>query len=351
MNSTTQLFGLLPPCDSPPRRGHARPVGRAVCAASLVAVLTLASQAQAQAQGTGQLFISSEKDNSLVVVDVAKAEVTGTIALCKRPRHMQFTPDRKRLMVACSDDHRIVVMDVASRKIIDRLDVGENPETFDLSPDGRMLYASNEEDALLTAFDLVARKKAFEVKVGAEPEGVKVSADGKTVYVASEVASLVHVVDVATRKVVKNIKVGKRPRRFLLTSGGELWVSNELDASVSIISIRDHTVQGQIDFKPPGMRAEDVTPVGMALSPDGKTAYVGLGRANHVAAVDVATRKVNGYALVGKRAWGVTVARDGKTLYVVNGMSDDMSLVDVGKLKSFKTVKAGRVPYMAVIDD
>jgi YVTN family beta-propeller protein len=80
------------------------------------------------------------------------------------------------------------------------------------------------------------------VKVGGEPEGVKVSADGKLVYVTSEVASMVHVIDVATRKVVKNVPVGKRPRRFLL-AGGELWVSNELDGSVSIIRTGDHTVQ------------------------------------------------------------------------------------------------------------
>ena len=174
---------------------------------------------------------------------------------------------------------------------------------FDLSPDGRMLYVSNEEDSALTAFDLSTRKKAFEVKVGGEPEGVKVSADGKLVYVTSEVTSLVHVVDVATRKIVKNIPVGKKPRRFLL-AGGELWVTSEVDGTVSIIRTADHTVQGHISFKPQGMRPEDVTPVGMALSPDGRTAYVGLGRANHVAVVDVASRQVKGYVLVGKRAWG-----------------------------------------------
>ena len=313
--------------------------------------LGLSLAGMAQAKDTGQLFISSEKDNGLVVVDAAKAEVTGAIPLCKRPRHMQFTPDRLRLMVACSDDHKIVVMDIASKKIVEQINVGEDPETFDLSPDGRMLYASNEEDALLTAYDLVENKKAFEVKVGGEPEGVKVSADGKTVYVASEVASLVHVIDVATRKVIKNIQVGKRPRRFLLTSTGELWVSSELGASVSIIRTSDHTVQGKIDFKPPGMRAEDITPVGMALSPDGKTAYVGLGKANHVAAVDVATKTVRDYVVVGKRAWGLGLSRNGQTLYVLNGLSDDMTIVDTAKFKAVKTLKAGRVPYGVVIDD
>jgi YVTN family beta-propeller protein len=155
---------------------------------------------------------------------------------------------------------------------------------------------------------------------------------------------------VAKRAVVKNIAVGKRPRRFLLTPT-ELWVTNELDASVSIIRTSDHTVQGRIAFLPPGMRSEDVSPVGMALSADGRTAYVALGRANHVAVVDVPTRQVKSYVLVGKRPWGVTLSRDGSRLYVANGQSDDLTIVDTGSLKAIRSVPVGRLPYMAVVDE
>ena len=302
------------------------------------------------AAGSGHVFVSSEKDNAMAIIDAGKAQVTGAAALCKRPRHMQLTPDRKRLLVACSDDHKVLVWDIAAGKAVDSLDVGEDPEMFDLSPDGRMLYVSNEEDSALTAFDLATRKKAFEVKVGGEPEGVRASPDGKRVYVTSEVASIVHVIDVPSRKVVRNIAVGKRPRRLLLV-GGELWVSCELDASVSIIRTSDQTVQGRIAFLPQGMRSEDVTPVGMALAPDGKTAYVGLGRANHVAVVDVASHQVKDYVLVGRRAWGLALSRDGQRLYVANGLSDDMTIVDTATRKGIKTLKVGRVPHTVVVDD
>ena len=304
----------------------------------------------AAARDSGKVFVSSEKDNAMTVLDAARMEVLGAQALCRRPRHMQLTPDRARLLVACSDDHRVLVWDIATGKVLARHDVGEDPEMFDLGPDGRMLYVSNEEDSALTAFDLQAGRKAWDVAVGGEPEGVKVGADGKLVYVTSEVASVVHVVDVASRKVTRTIPVGKRPRRFLL-AGGELWVSNELDGSVSIIRTGDHTVQGRIAFRPPGMRDEDVTPVGMALSPDGRTAWVGLGRANHVAVVDVPSRQVKAYVLVGKRAWGLAVSRDGKRVYVANGLSDDMTLIDAASLKATKTVRVGRVPHTVVIDD
>ena len=53
----------------------------------------------------------------------------------------------------------------------------------------------------------------------------------------------------ASGRIVKNIGVGKRPRRFALSPDGEeLWVSNELDASVSVISTRDLAVTHTVRF-------------------------------------------------------------------------------------------------------
>jgi YVTN family beta-propeller protein len=67
--------------------------------------------------------------------------------------------------------------------------------------------------------------------------------------------------------------------------------------------------------------------------------------------VDVATRKVRDYVLVGSRAWGATLNRDESMLVVVNGLSDDISLVDTKTNKVLRSVAVGRVPHTAVIDD
>jgi YVTN family beta-propeller protein len=87
----------------------------------------------------------------------------------------------------------------------------------------------------------------------------------------------------------------------------------------------------------------------MLMSQDGKTAWVGLGKANHVAEIDVATHKVNRTVLVGKRAWGLGMNADGSRLYVANGLSDDLSIVDTAAGKALKTVPAGRVPHSVLV--
>jgi YVTN family beta-propeller protein len=89
--------------------------------------------------------------------------------------------------------------------------------------------------------------------------------------------------------------------------------------------------------------------VGIAMTRDGKRAFVALGRANQVAFVDVASRRTTDLVLVGKRAWNVSLDKAEARLLVVNGLSDDLTVVDVATAKALKTIAVGRVPYMAAV--
>ncbi|TXH69627.1 MAG: hypothetical protein E6Q83_09425 [Thiothrix sp.] len=363
--------------------------------ASLLSACTL----PVYAKGTGYLFISSEKDNNITVLDGKTYEVVKRIGTEARPRHLQFNADKTQIYAAAGDGNAIDVIDVAKLELVDRIGEIDDPELFDLSADGKTMYISLEEDGALGILNLdeyfakregkpdlkvaeaapegdsseaeddaadnaeeddsSSKKKEDDalpgmttVEVGEEPEGILVSPDGKTAYVTSEVANTVHVVDTASKEIKANIVVGNRPRRFALTPDQkELWVSNELSGSVSIIDPATHKLTETINFLPPSFRSEDVTPVGITLSKDGKTAVVALGRANHVAFVDVPSRKVTDYVLVGKRAWNTTLNKDDSLLFVVNGLSDDISIIDMKSRKVLKSVPIARVPHTVLVDD
>ena len=159
-------------------------------------------------------------------------------------------------------------------------------------------------------------------------------------------------IDVEAQQVIADILVDTRPRRFALTPDEtQLWVSAELAGVINIIDVASLKVIGDVAFLPAGFRKEQVTPVDVLITRDGSRAYVALGRANHIAVVDVATRKVIDYLLVGRRAWGLALTRDEKTLYVANGLSDDISIIDVARMKVIKSVPVGAVPYGILIDD
>lgn len=315
----------------------------------LVGALPALAQVARPGVVANRVYVSSEKDNSIYVFDTQGTRV-GTIAVCKRPRHMMFSPDRRQIYVSCGDSNQLGVVNAAESRMTDTMALGDSPEIFDLSPDGKTAYVSIEDENVMAAYDLQSKSKVFEVKTGGEPEGILVMPDGKRAYVTSEVANVVHLVDLVGRKVIKNIRVGNRPRRFVLADGGkELWVTNELGSSVTVVGTEDHAIKHTLEFRLKGMRASDITPVGMVLSPDGKTVWVGLGKANHVAEVDRATRQVRNTVLVGKRAWGLTLHPDGKTLYVANGQSDDLTLVDTATARAIRTVPVGRVPHTVLV--
>ncbi|VWX63762.1 PQQ-dependent catabolism-associated beta-propeller protein [Burkholderiales bacterium 8X] len=319
---------------------------------SLALVLVLAAVSMpgsTVAQSRGTAYVTSEKDAAVTLIDLASLSVKGTVATCKRGRHIQRTRDGL-VMLACSESNQADRIDPASNRSVGRIPLGQEPEAFDLSPDGKTLYVSNEDEGTVAFLDASSGRELRSVRVGQEPEGVKVSGDGKTLYVTSEVAGLVHVIDVEAGKVIKNVKVGQRPRRMALTPNGqELWVTNELDASISIVSTAGHAVVATVRFQVKGVRPQDITPVGIQISRDGSRAFVALGRANHVAFVDVATRKQTGLVLVGRRAWNLALDQAESRLYVVNGLSDDVTVVDVAAAKAIKSIPVGRVPYGLVV--
>ena len=303
------------------------------------------------AKDTGLIFVSLERGNQVVVLNPDLTEHK-RIETSRRPRDMHFNAAHDKLYVACGDDDSIDVIDMATLEVIDSIPTGPSPEVFTFSPDETKIYVSNEEDSTMEIIDIATKTVTARVPTGAEPEGVINGVDGKTVFVTSEVADMVHVVDKATARVTKNIVVGTRPRRFVVTpDGAELWVSDELSSEVHVINLATLEVSEVLSFLPPGFRAEDVTPVGMAITKDGSKVIVSLGRANHIVFVDTKSREVLGYTLVGSRAWDVDLSRDEATAYVANGLSDDITVIDMATMKAVQSVPVGRTPHSIRVDD
>ena len=321
------------------------------CAATLALGLTVVSTAQAA--GTGYLFVSNERSNNILVFDPAQDyALVKDIKTSRRPRDMHFNQSRSLLYVACGEDDVIDVIDVATLEVVDHIPTARSPEMFVFNKDETELFVSNEENSTVQIISIGDKIIVNEVPTGAEPEGVILSEDEKTLYATSEVSDMVHVIDTATGAVTDNIIVGTRPRRFILTKDGkELWVSDELSGEVSIIDRATNQVIDTLTFLPPGFRPVDVTPVGMTINDAGDTVYVGLGRANHIAYVNVADHNIEGYTLVGSRAWEAKMSADQKFLYVANGLSDDVSIIDLATRKNIRTISAGRIPHTVLVDD
>ena len=227
------------------------------------------------------------------MIDTDSWKVTKTVDVGRRPRGIIMNPDGKELYICASDDDIIQVFDPKTMQQLRTLPSGPDPETFTISPDGKTLYVSNEDDNMVTMIDIAANKQLAQVPVGVEPEGEGISPDGKTLVNTSETTNMASFIDTASQKIVANVLVDSRPRIAMFSpSGDRLWVSSEVGGTVAVIDVKTHQILHKMDFSIPGVNKDAIQPVGIRITPDGKTAFIALGPANHVAVVDAATFKV-----------------------------------------------------------
>jgi YVTN family beta-propeller protein len=338
------------------------------CSAALaLAMLYVAAPAAGAATAAGRaerLYVSDETGGNVVIVDPQSASVVARIAVGKRPRGIQVSPDHKRVYVALSGspiagpnvdesklpppDRRfdgIGVVDLVSRKLINTYPSGIDPETFALSHDGKLLYVSNEDSGQLSAVDLVKGKVIATIAVGSEPEGVAVSADDRIVYVTCETSNNIYVVDAHDMKVVAQIPTQKRPRAIYLSERAHRgYGTDEFGAALTVFSTEDYKVEKTISLGDP----KQVRPMGIA-SVDGRLLYVTTGRFGALLEVDPESGTiVRTVEKVGARPWGVALSRDGSKAYTANGPSGDVSIIDVKSGRIEGKIAVGGSPWGVV---
>ena len=315
-------------------------------------------------QGAYAVYITNERSGDLTVIDPATMSGVATIALGKRPRGIRSSPDGSQLYIALSGSpisppgvdvstlpppdraaDGIGVVETASLTLKTILKGPSDPEQTSVSRDGRRLYIANEDVGKATVLDIQSGESIAEFEVGGEPEGVTTSPDGRFVYVTSEEDNLVSVIDTASHQLVKRIPVGARPRDTAFSpDSSRAYVSGENDASVSVVDTSSHTVIQTIR-----LTGENVRPMGVAVSPDGRRIFVTTGRGRTVVGIDAGTYEPIGSVEVGVRPWGIAINPDGSRLYTANGPSNDVSVVDTRTLRVLRRISVGQSPWGVAI--
>ncbi len=93
-----------------------------------------------------------------------------------------------------------------------------------------------------------------------------------------------------------------------------------------------------------------LSPIEMALSPDGRLLYVVCQASDELRVVDIQSGKVVSAVPVGHVPRGIVLSRDGRQIYVTNAWSDTLSVIDAISLKVARTLPTGFEPTGIVSD-
>ena len=106
--------------------------------------------------------------------------------------------------------------------------------------------------------------------------------------------------------------------------GKHAYVANQLSGSVSVIDTVTNTVVATIPF----VGFPTPSPMGVAITPDGKYAYVTKGNPDTVSVIATATNEVVATIPVGVGTYGVAVTSpDGKYAYVTSLFDNTVSVI------------------------
>ncbi len=268
----------------------------------------------------------------------------------RSPIALAVSSDGKRILVANQTAGSVSLIDTAQSKVIREQPTGDRPISVALSRDGRTGVVAHWFGSDLAVLDLTDDQLQIKarIEVGPEPRGVVLMPDGSTAFVSIGVANEVVRVDLATRKVTGRVAVGREPRGIALTPDqSKLVVGNSRGQSISVIDLTRFAVDRTLPMQADNLRQ-------VAVSPDGKTAYVAAmnnrGRATTVNNIDlgwVLGQRIERVRIDGSEpvenltldprgdaagdAHGLAIGDGGKLLAVSNGGTHDIMLFRDGK--------------------
>jgi len=246
--------------------------------------------------------VANPGSKDITIIDGQTRKIVGKVPVGTGGVAVALSTDGQYAYAADWFERAVAVVDLKSRAIVRRIAVGNIPAGLAVSRDGHNLYVSNRDDNTLSEIDLKTFAVTRTVAVGKHPFGIHLSADGTRLYSANVESNDMSVVDLATFARVKTVRVGDRPYA-VGEAQGRLFVTNQYDASVSVVEAKDLT--------PAGVVKVGEYPEGISTHPDGQHVYVANWMGNSVSVIDAAALKVVNTIPTGdgSRAFGEFIAR------------------------------------------
>jgi YVTN family beta-propeller protein len=292
----------------------------------------------------------------------------------------------------CSVSGSVSAIDTTNNQVVATVEVGPGPHGMAITSNGKKAYVANygtfptklgqarclsdtvsvlrldtrrldagSDDKAAHALKVVAT-----VTVGPGPLSVAITPDDEEVYVTNfgrdpslfpggVPGNTVSVIQTKSNEVVATIPVGNLAAGVAITPDGKhAYVTNRGDNAVSVIDTATHTVVATVPVQ--------VQPANVVFTPDGRRAYVTNFGSNTVSVIDTATHTVvpvpDGEAIkVGVVPIGVAVTPDGGRVYVVNVNFSpvppfppgEVSVIDTATNTVVKTVAVGPGPRAVAI--
>src|SRR5262249_39152949 len=144
------------------------------------------------------VYVSSEGDSKVSVIDTDTDTVTATIEVGTAPHGMAITADGAQVLVAVSGADTLAIIDTATNEVVANV-AAPKPHNVAITPDGKLAYvaAQKEGEMGLEIVNLADDTVQNTIPLEHPPRALNFSPDGKWLYFTLGDVDSVQVLDVA----------------------------------------------------------------------------------------------------------------------------------------------------------
>ncbi len=338
-----------------------------------------------------ELYVTCEASDTVVVVDVASRRAVAEIEVGGQPTDVTFSPDGKRAYVTNRLGDSMSVIDVGARRVVRTIAVGDEPHGVLLDESGKLIYVLNASSDSISVIDADTLSEVKRLSASRSPWSLAMSPDGKRLaatnnlsrFVPFRTPSMSEVTIIDTKRAIVENRIVV-PGANLLQGidwhpGGEFALIT-LNRTKNLVPMT-RLVQGwtitngmgiiwrdgrvdQVLLDEPHLCFPD--PADVAISPDGRYAFVTSSGSDRVAVVDVpklVSMLTGAFEYERERVFpnhlgkptefivkhiptknsprGVVFTADGSTAFVVNALDDSVTVIDVARLEAVERIDLG----------
>ncbi|MGH8103932.1 MAG: beta-propeller fold lactonase family protein [bacterium] len=219
-------------------------------------------------------YIASEVTGFLTKFDLEHARVLKNYNIKGFPQKIVPHPTQPFLYMIVGDPEavetkEITVLNTDTREITTKIPVRDLLKDIKISPDGRWLYAVSAKSTTVFAIDTESNRvdPAHSFELSHTSSAFDISPDGTFLVFTFNLSDVLEIVDAETGKSVRSLKVGSLPAYVAISPDGKLaYVANMRSQDVDIVDLTTYQMSGTIHF--------ETTPV--LLRPATKYLYVGV---------------------------------------------------------------------------
>ena len=260
------------------------------------------------------------------------------------------------LLVVNQGDRTLSIIDAATAKTIAAVPVGGvTGHEVAVSPDGRTAFVPiygdsgvgkpGTDGSTMAVVDVPAHKlrQTLDFGHGVRPHRALYDNHRGVLYVTTELDKSVSVIDPKTLKVVGSIPTGQAESHMLVLShdGHRGYTANVGSGTVSVLDMDGRKLVKVVAVAGNVQR--------IAISNDDRMVFTSDQAQPRLAVIDTATNKVSRWVALPGIGYGSAVARDGRYLLVTLRETGKVAVVDLRQMSVVRTLDVGRGPVEVLV--